>query len=255
LDDQGGPVEADEAGELFVGGSCVTRGYLSRASMTAERYIPDPFAAEAGGRLYATGDVAKWNLEGYVEYLGRRDHQVKVRGLRVELGEVESILGLHPQIRHASVMPGELSGSNASLVAYVVPEPDEKIVLSELQNFVADRLPNHMVPDAIVILAALPRTAHGKIDVRALPPSSAPVSEQYEAPRTPLEAEIALIWADTLGVEAVGVRNDFFKSGGNSLAATQMISRVREARGIEIPLRMIFETTVLEDFVRRLQTV
>ncbi len=229
-------------GELYVGGVGVSRGYLGRPDLTAERYVPDPFSTLPGARLYMTGDLIRWRPDGELEYLGRLDHQVKVRGFRVELGEIETALLAHPQVQDAAVLAlGE--GGDRRLVAYVVGEA------SELRGYLKEKLPEYMVPSSFVVLDALPLTPNGKIDRRALAkiePERAVEADGYVAPRTAAEARLAEIWSEILDLERVGVQDDFFDLGGHSLLATQLVSRVRETLGVELPLRRLFEVSTIE---------
>ncbi len=223
-------------GELWAGGPGVSRGYLGRPELTAERFVPDPFAGEPGARLYRTGDRVRRLREGELEFLGRMDRQVKIRGVRIETGEVEAVLARAPGVRQAVVVAREDAPGERRLVAYVVGEG-----AAGLRAFLRERLPEPMVPSAFVVLDALPLTATGKIDVRALPAPEAVEAEEHTAPRTPGEEVLAEIWAGVLGVERVGVHDHFFERGGHSLLATRVVSRVREAFGVELPLRALFE--------------
>ncbi len=238
----GEPVPAGVPGEMYVGGAGVARGYLGRPDLTAERFVPDPFSARPGARLYRSGDRARWTDAGELEYLGRADLQVKVRGFRVEPGEVEAALLAHPGVREAVVVARE-----ERLVGYVVPREGEAPP-SELRAHLRARLPEHMVPAAVVALDALPLTPNGKLDRRALPtPESAGAEEAYVPPRTPTEAVLAGIWTEVLGVERVGAHSGFFDLGGHSLLAMRVASRVHEATGAELPMRAVFEAPTLEE--------
>ncbi|HVR99548.1 MAG TPA: amino acid adenylation domain-containing protein, partial [Thermoanaerobaculia bacterium] len=228
-------------GELLLGGDGLAAGYWRRPELTAERFVPDPFGAP-GSRLYRTGDLVRWLPDGVVEFLGRRDGQVKVRGFRIEPGEIEAALAEHPAVREAAVVAREDAQGERRLVAYVVAdgEPD-------LRGHLEAKLPAHMVPAAWVFLGALPLTANGKVDRRALPAPEAPrAGEGYVAPRTPSEEAVAAIWREVLGVEQVGVHDDFFLLGGHSLSATRVASRLRQQLGAELSLAAIFECSTLE---------
>ncbi|HYH80907.1 MAG TPA: amino acid adenylation domain-containing protein, partial [Longimicrobium sp.] len=242
------PLPVGVPGELYVGGAQVARGYLGRPALTARRFIPDPFAAEPGGRLYATGDRARWRADGELEYLGRIDQQVKVRGFRVEPGEVEAALRRRAEVRDCAVVAREDASGQKRLVAYVVGEANA----DELRAHLRRRLPEHMVPGAFVTLDRLPLTPSGKLDRRALPaPDLASAEERYVAPRTPVEEVLAGIWAEVLRLERVGVEENFFELGGHSLLATRVVSRVRAVFSVELPLRALFEgPTVAELAVR-----
>jgi amino acid adenylation domain-containing protein len=228
-------------GELLAGGDGLARGYFGRPALTAERFVPDPFAARPGERLYRTGDLARWLPDGSLEFLGRRDQQVKIRGLRIELGEIETVLGAHPGVRECVVtVRGE--GGDKRLVAYAVPAGagDSEVQTHALRTFLADRLPEHMVPSAFVVLGALPLSPNGKVDRAALPAPEVRRDGGFTAPRTPLEAVLADLWAEALGVEPVGIHDDFFALGGHSLLATQLISRILQVLRTEVPLRVLF---------------
>ena len=247
------PVPAGVGGELFVGGDGVARGYLGRPGLTAERFLPDPYSPLAGARMYRTGDRVRWRRDGTLDFLGRMDDQVKVRGFRVELGEVESVLGRHPRVREAVVAAREEAPGRVQLVGYVVPDGAAPTA-SELRAFMKDALPEYMVPAAFVVLGALPLTPGGKVDRRALPEPDASAAEDdgHVAPRTPAERLLAEIWAEVLRLERVSVTDDFFELGGHSLLATQVIARVREATGAVLPLRALFQSPTLEALAERL---
>jgi amino acid adenylation domain-containing protein len=237
LDRAGQPAPVGVPGELCIAGVGLARGYLARPDLTAEKFQPEPFSGAPGARMYRTGDLARWRRDGKIDFLGRLDHQVKVRGLRIELGEIEAALAAHLGVRDTSVLLRE-----GRLVAYLSPAEDEGPPEAELRAFLAERLPEYMVPAAFVILAALPLTANGKVDrksLAALPPPSA--DAEPAGPRTPLEAALAAIWAELLGLEKVGVHDNFFELGGHSLLATRMISRLRSALGVDLPLVRLFE--------------
>ncbi|HEV3468925.1 MAG TPA: amino acid adenylation domain-containing protein [Pyrinomonadaceae bacterium] len=235
-------------GELYIGGAGVSRGYLGRPDLTAERFIPDPFGA-AGGRLYRTGDLARRLPDGNIEFLGRLDQQVKVRGFRVEPGEVEAALGRHPGVAECAVAAREETAGDKRLVAYVVARGDGGPKAGELRAFLRRRLPEYMIPSAFVPLGELPRLPSGKLDRRALPrPERARPDGggEFVAPRTPLEEGIARTWSSVLGVERIGVRDNFFELGGHSLLATQVVSRLRDEARVEVPLRSLFENPTVE---------
>ncbi|MBV9773172.1 MAG: AMP-binding protein, partial [Gemmatimonadetes bacterium] len=231
----------------------MARGYLGRPELTAERLVPDPFSGETGGRLYRTGDWARWLPSGEVEYLGRMDFQVKVRGFRVEPGEIEAALLGHPSVREVVVAAREDAPGEKRLVAYVVPEAGTELPPEELRGWLTGRLPEHMVPGAFVVLEALPLTANGKTDRRALPAPDAPAGNGYVAPRTPTEERLAAIWAEVLRVERVGAHDSFSALGGHSLLATRVITRVRDAFGVDVPLRAFFETPTLAAMAERVE--
>jgi acyl-coenzyme A synthetase/AMP-(fatty) acid ligase/acyl carrier protein len=240
LDPRLEPAPVGVPGELLLGGDAVARGYLARPGLTAERFVPDPFSTEGGARLYRTGDRARWLAGGEVEYLGRTDEQVKVRGFRIEPGEVEAVLSQHPEVREAVVVVREVAPGDRRLVAYVVAE---EVGPAELRAHLKGRLPEYMVPGAVVVLEALPLTPSGKVARRALPaPEYAAAETAHVAPRTPTEEVLAGIWAEVLRLERVGVHDSFFELGGHSLLATRVVSQVRVVFAVELPLRALFET-------------
>jgi amino acid adenylation domain-containing protein len=247
LDDQLNPVPVGIKGELYIGGAGLARGYLDRPELTAERFIPHPFSDQPGSRMYKTGDLVRYSSDGNLEFLERVDYQVKIRGSRIELGEIEAVLATHPAIRSAVVLARESTPGNQRLVAYFVtgsPVPSTH----ELHSFLHERLPDYMMPAAFVPLDAMPLTSSGKIDRRALPAPDQvrpKLDEDYLAPRTQTEDLLAGIWAHVLGLERAGVNDNFFEMGGHSLLATQVISQVRQAFQVEIPLRNIFETPTI----------
>ncbi|HEY2738150.1 MAG TPA: amino acid adenylation domain-containing protein, partial [Thermoanaerobaculia bacterium] len=241
------------AGELLVGGVGVAHGYLRRPDLTAERFVPDPFHGDSGGRLYRTGDLVRWLPDGTLEFLGRLDHQVKVRGFRIELGEIETVLATLPGVREAVVAAREDTPGERRLVAYVAGEVAE-VTADALRQALRERLPDYMVPATFVILPALPLTLSGKVDRRALPaPERQDPGEGHLAPRTPVEEVLAGIWAELLGFERVGAADHFFDLGGHSLLATRVMSRLRSAFGVEMPLRDLFEAPVLADLAARVE--
>jgi len=242
LDARGRMVPAGVVGEMYVGGAGVARGYLGRPGLTAERFVPDPFG-RPGARRYRSGDRARWAADGGLEFFGRADQQVKVRGFRIEPGEIESVLREHPAVREAVVLVlARGSGDDARLVAWIVA-PAGTPSAAELRAHLEARLPDYMVPSAFVPLDALPLTRNGKTDRAALPqPGAAAASDEYVAPSTSTEAALAAIWAELLGVERVSADDGFFAAGGHSLLATRVLGRAREAFGVELPLRAVFES-------------
>ncbi|HEY1381010.1 MAG TPA: condensation domain-containing protein, partial [Gemmataceae bacterium] len=250
LDGRGRVQPVGVPGELYVGGAGLARGYLNRPDLTAERFVPDP--DRPGERLYRTGDLARLLPNGQFELLGRTDTQVKVRGFRIELTEIEATLTQHSAVRDAAVVAVDDGRGVKRLVAYVVPADGVPAPsATDLRAFVGGKLPEYMVPGVFVPLAALLLSANGKVDRKALPApdlSRPDVSHEYVAPRTDAEARLAAVWSDVLRVERVGVRDNFFELGGHSLVATQVLSRVRAEFGVELPLRKLFEAPVLADF-------
>ena len=253
LDRAGQPVPVGHIGELYVGGVQVARGYCRRPDSTAERFVPDPFGPP-GGRLYRTGDLVQYRADGALEFIGRRDHQVKLRGYRIELGEIEAAVRQLPGIRHAAVVVREEVPHRRRLVAYVVTATDAIVSIELLQEGLAERLPDYMVPRVWVVLDALPLTSSGKIDRRRLPdPDAARESARDDVrPRTPAEEIVAGIWEEVLRRPRVDVRDSFLAIGGDSLSAMQVLARLREAFGRDIPMRVLFEQSTLEAQAERL---
>jgi amino acid adenylation domain-containing protein len=250
------PTPVGVPGELFAGGAGLARGYLGRPELTAERFVPDPFGGEPGARLYRTGDRVRRRADGVLEFLGRMDQQVKVRGFRVEPGEVEAALLRHPALREAAVvvredaapgMPGE-----RRLAAYVVPADGAAPDAAELRAFLAASLPEHMLPAAYVAIEGLPLTPNGKLDRRALPAPEAPSGREHVAPRTATETAVAGIWAELLGVERVGIHDNFFELGGHSLLLVRLHARLLERFGERASLTDLFQLATLEDLARHL---
>ncbi|BAZ11502.1 amino acid adenylation domain-containing protein [Calothrix sp. NIES-4071] len=262
LDKQMQPVPIGVAGELYIGGSSLARCYQNHPEETAEKFIPNIFSDVPGERLYKTGDLVRYISDGNLEFLGRIDNQVKIRGFRVELGEIEATLLQHPQVRETVVLAWATENNDKRLVAYVVThqsQVDLKVDLNadELRRFLMAKLPEYMIPLAFVMLKALPLTSNGKIDRQALLvlEETKPESEKTVLlPRTPVEEVLAGLWETILGCKQVGIHDNFFELGGHSLLATQLISRLREAFQIEIPLPWLFETPVLIDLAQRIQT-
>jgi arthrofactin-type cyclic lipopeptide synthetase C len=244
LDPRGEPVPIGVTGELYVGGAGAARGYLGRPGLTAERFVPDAFGAEPGARLYRTGDLGRWLADGTIEYLGRNDHQVKIRGVRIELGEIEARLAEHASIREAVVLArGDASGDKR-LVAYCVA--GEALDVDALRAHMGERLPDYMVPAAYVRLEAMPLTPNGKLDPKALPDpdGDAYARRGYEAPVDETEEALAEIWAEVLGVERVGRLDNFFELGGHSLLVIHLIERMRQ-RGLHAEVRALFVAPTL----------
>ncbi|HEV8580122.1 MAG TPA: amino acid adenylation domain-containing protein [Thermoanaerobaculia bacterium] len=244
-------------GELHIGGIQLARGYWLRPELTAERFVPDRQADEPGSRLYKTGDLARHRPDGAIEFLGRLDHQVKVRGVRVELGEIEAVLAEHPEVREA-VVAARGTGEDTRLVAWVVPAADTTPDRRRLQADLKARLPEPMVPTAWVFLAAMPLTPSGKVDRRALPEPDLELrgmGAAFVAPRTPVEEVVAGIWSEVLGVEPVGAEDHFFALGGHSLLAAKVASRLRTVFGVEMPLRRLFEATTVAALAAAVETL
>ena len=251
------PVPVGVPGELYIGGDGLARGYLGRAALTAERFVPDPFTDVPGARLYRTGDRARYRGDGTLEFLGRLDFQVKIRGFRVEPGEIAATLAEHPGVGDAIVVAPEDSPGDRRLVAYIVPAADASSPgADELRGFLQARLPEHMIPWAFVLLDAMPLTPSGKVDRRALPaPEHTRAGlEDLVTPRTPVEEAIAEIWIALLKLERVGIHDNFFALGGHSLLAAQLVARLRVAFGLDLPLRALFETPTVAGLAERIET-
>ncbi len=285
LDEQMQPVPVGVPGELYAGGDGLARGYLHRPALTAARFVPDPFSGKAGARLYRTGDRVRYLPDGNIEYLGRLDHQVKLRGMRVELGEIESVLLRHPAVRQVVVMaredvpgatprpparggptipdgsPGDanvrsiveppLAGGlgEIRLIAYIVSREEQPATPDELRSHALQYLPDYMLPSAFVMLAALPLTPNGKVDRQALPvpaQNRPALPTPFVAPRSPLEESIAAIWSELLEVAQVGIHDNFFALGGHSLLATQVIARLRAIFGVEVPLQGFLDAPTVD---------
>ncbi|WP_338861871.1 amino acid adenylation domain-containing protein (plasmid) [Mycetohabitans rhizoxinica] len=245
------PVPLGAVGELYIGGAGVARGYLNRPELSVERFVRDPFSTEPDARMYKTGDLARYLPDGNLEFLGRNDDQVKVRGFRIEPGEVEACLAQHPQV-HDAVVLAQGEGNAKRLIAYVVAEADETLA-STLRAHVASALPEYMVPSAFVRLDAFPLTPGGKLDRRALPAPDAQAfaHQAYEAPQGELETTLAAIWSELLGVDKISRRDSFFALGGHSLLAVQLIERLRR-RGLGMSVRALFDTPVLSALAQSL---
>jgi len=242
LDAHGAPVPVGVAGEIYLAGDGVARGYLGRSDLTARRFVPDPFAADAHARMYRTGDRARYLPDGNIEFLGRLDTQVKLRGFRIELGEIEAVLAQQPQVHEAAVIVREDVPGEKRLVAYVVARGDA-IAAADLRAFAKQLLPDYMLPAAFVLLPALPLMPNGKVDRSALPAPAYQSSEPgHEPPRTPMERALAKAMAEVLNQDRVGLNDNFFELGGHSLLAVQLMNRIRHDLNIDLSLRQLFET-------------
>ena len=245
VDENMQPVPPGVPGELLVGGVSLARGYLGRPDATAEKFVPDPFGESPGARLYRTGDLARYLADGNIEYLGRIDTQVKVRGFRIELGEIEAVLASHALVREAVAVVREDIPGDKRVVAYVVVSDAAKVTTGELRSFLREHIPDYMIPSMIVFLDSFALTPSGKVDHHALPipeHTRADLTQAYVPPRTDLERQLADISGSLLGIEKVGIHDNFFDLGGHSLLATQFIARVREKLHVDLPLRTLFET-------------
>ncbi|MBR8840561.1 MAG: amino acid adenylation domain-containing protein [Stigonema ocellatum SAG 48.90 = DSM 106950] len=277
LDNHLQPVPIGVSGELYIGGDSLARGYLNHPELTSQRFIPNPFSDEFGSRLYKTGDSARYLSDGNIEFLGRIDHQVKIRGFRIELGEIEMLLAQHTDVKETVVLLREDSPGEKQLVAYVVPSTEcrrlhgnsnsqiktqdlaiSSELIPQLRNFLRKKLPEYMMPSALVLLEALPLSPSGKIDRRALPAPNTLTSNLdvgFVPPRTPTEEVVVGIWSQVLGREQVGIHDNFFDIGGHSLLATQVISRLRNAFMVELPLRSLFEDPTVASLVERIERI
>ena len=249
LDQHGQVAPVGVPGELYIGGDGIARGYLGYPELTAEKFVPHPYSTEPGARLYRTGDLVRYLSDGNIDFLGRMDQQVKLRGFRIELGEIETVLQQHPAVRESVVLFREDVPGHKRLVAYVVEDPQTSPgvqLIAELRSWLQQRLPEYFMPAHFIVLDKLPLTPNGKVDRRALPaPDNTAESETFLAPRTPEEAKIAEIWADVLEIKPIGVETNFFDLGGHSLLATRIVTRIREAFALNMPLRVLFDSPTI----------
>ncbi|MFP2933503.1 non-ribosomal peptide synthetase, partial [Pyxidicoccus sp. 3LG] len=254
LDETLQPVPAGVAGELYIGGAGVARGYLRRPELTAERFVPDLFSTEPGARLYRTGDKVRLRVDGNLEFLGRLDFQVKLRGFRIELGEVESVLASHRAVEQAVVVMREDSPGDKRLVAYVKLRESLDGGTASLRAAMKERLPGYMVPSAVVVLDAFPLNRSGKVDRKALPaPETDARSERPKvAPRNETEQQLVSIFSELLGVSGIGIHDDFFELGGHSLLATRAAARINSTFDMELPVRTLFDNTTVENLAVRI---
>jgi len=255
LDEQLQPLPLGVQGELYIGGAGLARGYLNRPEQTAERFIANPFLSESEARLYKTGDLVRYLPDGNLEFIGRVDHQVKVRGFRIELGEIEAVLSQHPKVEQAVVSVQEDELNDKRLVAYVVPNREQTPNVSDLRNFLREKLPEYMIPSAFVLLKALPLTANGKVDRKALPaPDSLrpELEATYVPPRTEVEQTIAGIWQDMLDLEKVGIHDNFFDLGGHSLLLIQVHSQLQKLLNRDISITDLFEYPTISSLTKYL---
>ncbi len=248
LDARMEPTPIGVPGELYAAGDGLARGYLNRPELTAEKFVPNPFASSPGEMLYRTGDLARWLPDGNIEFLGRLDAQLKIRGYRIEPGEIEAVLLGHADVSQACVIARKDTAGTKTLVAYVVSKSEKKLISAELRQFLESRLPSYMLPSHVVQLEQMPLTENGKIDRRALPAPNldhAAAEEGFVAPRNETESVLATIWQEILGLKAVGVNQSFFHLGGHSLLATQVISRISGLLKVDLPVRVIFESPTI----------
>jgi len=260
LDENRRPVPIGVTGEIYIGGVGVARGYLNRPELTAERFLIDLYSSESGARMYRSGDLGRWQADGTIDFRGRNDFQVKIRGMRIELGEVEARLMEHPAVREAVVMAREDEPGDKRLVAYYLAASNEAAEAEalrpeQLRRHMAESLPEHMAPAAYVRMEAWPRTPSGKLDRRALlaPGKQAYVTSRgYEPPQGRMEAELAGIWADVLKMDCVGRHENFFALGGHSLSAMQLMVRLRKALDLDVPVVSLFQNPTIESFAEAL---
>jgi amino acid adenylation domain-containing protein len=249
LDPELNPVPIGVSGQIHIGGEGLARGYLNHADLTAESFIPHPFSDAPGARAYRSGDLGRYRSDGSIEFLGRVDHQVKIRGVRIEPGEIESVLRRHPAVRDSVVLHDDSPDDNR-LVAYVEAKQERVGLQKDLRAFLKQQLPEYMAPSAFVFLDGLPLTPNGKVDRRALPkpgPQRPELKQTYTAPRTSVEKRLAAIWTEVLKLERVGIHDNFFELGGHSLKATQVMSRVHGLFETDIPLRTLFEKPTVQE--------
>lgn len=245
LDRSGHYAPAGVPGELYIGGDAIARGYLGHPEITAAKFVPHPFSTIPGARLYRTGDLVRYLSDGNIDFLGRMDQQVKIRGFRIELGEIESVLNEHVAVRECAVVVREDVPGTKRLVAYVVADAE---LVSEWRSWLRERLPEIFIPSFFIVLDQLPLTSNGKVDRRALPApeqSASSFAETLIAPRTPEEEKIAEIWSDVLDINPIGIETNFFELGGHSLLATRVVTRIRETFGINLPLRVLFDSPTI----------
>jgi amino acid adenylation domain-containing protein/thioester reductase-like protein len=262
LDSQLKPVSDGFEGEIYIGGAGLARGYLNRPDLTEEKFIPNPFDLSSGSRLYKTGDLAIRFPNGSLKFLGRIDHQVKIRGFRIELGEIESVLNQHPTVRQAVLLVREVNPTDQRLVAYVVRKSNiepahPNLIAKALRNFLAQKLPDFMVPSAFVLLEELPLTLNGKLDRRALPiPKWTPIEESiYVEPRTPVEAQITEIWCQLLGVEQIGIHDNFYELGGYSLLAIRLVMQINEVFQQQVVLENLLNNPTIAGIGQVIETL
>jgi amino acid adenylation domain-containing protein len=253
LDNEMGLAPIGVVGELYLGGDGLARGYLNRPELTAERFVPDPFSATAGGRLYSTGDLVRYRVDGQLEFLGRRDHQVKIRGFRIELGEIETALKNHEGVADSLVMAREDASGNQSLIGYVVHSAEAAVDGADLRRSLRQSLPDYMVPSTIMVLPSWPLTANGKLDRKALPDSGMVGRESaFVAPQSETERSIAALWQNLLHVEKVGIFDNFFDLGGHSLLAVRVHAALRESTGQPLLLTDLFKYPTVAALAKRL---
>jgi acyl carrier protein len=249
LDEQGQPVPSGSPGEVFIGGRGVARGYHHRPELTAERFLPDPFADDPDARMYRTGDRAQWLPDGQLAFLGRIDAQVKIRGYRIELDEIAAVLNNAPAVKQSVVAVDQPENGEPQLVAYVALAPDATPQLSALQQHLGQTLPDYMIPATFVHLDTLPMTANGKIDRAALPKPDAAnqLRDAVAVPTTPIEIRLTAIIRELLHIETIGINDNFFLLGGHSLLGAQLLAQISQAYGVKLPLHQLFVTPTIRE--------
>jgi hypothetical protein len=256
LDELRRPVPIGVPGELYIGGAGVARGYLNRPELTAEKFISDPFSKDETAKLYRTGDVVRYGADGNIEFVGRVDNQIKIRGFRVELGEIEQALRSNPGVTDSVVVLFEDDAGGKRLVAYIVRASESQPTLTELRNFLKAKLPSYMLPAALETIAALPLLPNGKIDRRALPEPGQirpDTCERFVAPRTLMEALLASAWCDALKLERVGVHDNFFELCGHSLLAARVVSNLRHKMKIELGMVDVLRSPTIAELAALLE--
>jgi amino acid adenylation domain-containing protein len=255
VDEKMNQVPVGQEGQLLIGGDGLARGYQNRPDLTAEKFIPDLFSKKPGARLYQTGDLARYLADGNISFLGRMDHQVKIRGYRIELGEIESVLATHPSVHHSVVVAREDTPGDKRLVAYMVPSRDQRPVSRMLREYLAAKLPDYMVPSGFVVVDAMPLTPNGKVDRKALPlptRENSAIEREFVAPRDALEKQLVGIWESVLGIAPIGVTDNIFDLGVNSLIAAQLFAKIEKTIGSKLPPAPLFQAPTVESLARLL---
>jgi amino acid adenylation domain-containing protein len=256
VDGQMNQVPIGQEGQLLIGGDGPARGYQNLPDLTAEKFVADPFRKERGARVYQTGDLARYLPDGNIAFLGRMDHQVKIRGYRIELGEIEAILGMHPSVHHCIVVANDEASGDKRLVAYMVPARNQRPVSRILREFLKEKLPDYMIPAAFVVLDAMPLTPNGKIDRKALPPptrENSAIEREFVAPRDALEKDLVGIWESVLGIKPIGITDNIFDLGVNSLIAARLFARIEKTVGKNLPPAPLFQAPTVESLAALLR--